>query len=70
MLASTSGRRPAIEFSANPGGDTDISGPSARPEGSRELVARVCGFALLLSSMHFPCGGPALPPVTSHLQAN
>jgi len=35
-----------------------------------KLVARVCGFALLLPSMQIPSGGTALPPVTSHLQAN
>ena len=69
MLTSSLGRRPAIEFSAKPGGSPDISGPPARPEGTWELVAKVCGFALFLPSMQIPRGGTALSPVTSHLQA-
>ena len=69
MLTSSLGRRPAIEFSAKPAGGTDIGGPPARPKGSWELVARVCGFALFLPSMQIPRGGTALSPVTSHLQA-
>ena len=70
MLTSSLGRRPAIQLSAKPGGSPDIGGPPTRPEDAWELVARMCGFALSLPSRQIPRGGPALPPVTSHLQAN
>jgi len=69
MLTSSLGRRPAFEFSAKPCGSPDIGRPPARPEGSWELVARGCGLALFLPSRQLPRVGPALPPVTSHLQA-
>jgi len=69
MLTSTPGRRPAIQFSAKPGGSPDIGGPPARPEGPWEVAARVCGFALFLPSGQIPRGSPTRPPVTSHPQA-
>ena len=66
MLTRSLGRRPTIEFTC---GGPDPGGPPARPAGSWELGANVCGLAWFLLPRPIPRGGPALPPLTSHLQA-